>query len=116
MTRFLDGPAARVSLMIRRAPPFLRVVESHRKGEWDALDQVDDEPRPKETIYAYRRTKKPGVCHIKATRRSASGWYPMADYSFVAEQPADEVMRSRETWRAWCVEQARAEDGAQAQA
>jgi len=51
MTRFLDGPAEGVTLMLRRAPIYLRVV--HRGTEWDALDALDDRPTPDETIYVY---------------------------------------------------------------
>lgn len=104
MTKFTDGPAARESLMIRRAPPYLRVVVT-RCGKWDALDQLDDQPKPKEQIYAYRRTKKLGMCHIKASKRSASGFYPIAEYAFIEPQPPEEVMRSTEQWRAWCLAQ-----------
>jgi len=58
MTTFEDGPAKGQHLSLQRAPKFLRVVEDG--GKWDALDQPTDEPRPGETLYAYRISSEVG--------------------------------------------------------
>lgn len=103
MSKFLDGPAADVFLSIRRAPFLLRVVCSPT-GKWDALDQLDDTPAPRERIYVYARKTQPTRMHISCRPRSGSGWYESADYSILTEQPADEVMRDNALWRTWCQE------------
>jgi hypothetical protein len=103
MTRFLDGPARGVALMLRRAPLFLRVTRD-ADGNWDALDQLRDMPDAGESIVVYRRRGKAGALHIDYTRK-ASAWFAVAEYELAAVQPADEAMRSTRSWRAWCVEQ-----------
>lgn len=45
MTTFTDGPAAETVLELRRAPKFLRVVRD-ADGTVDALDQLNDTPKP----------------------------------------------------------------------
>jgi hypothetical protein len=104
MTRFTDGPAAGKTLMLRRAPVFLRVVRN-AKGEWDALDQLGDQPEPSETIVAYRKVKDDGWVHLRSAKRGASGFYLSAQYAVVDPQPDDSTMRSTQAWRAWCYEQ-----------
>lgn len=98
MTELLDGPAAGVALMLRRSPLFLRVTCSPR-GNWDALDQLADEPRPRETVYAYRRVgRSRGLVCVRGKGR---GCYPMVSYRVVEPQPPDEVLRDTARWRAW---------------
>lgn len=105
MTTFLDGPAAHVMLTLQRAPLFLRVVAGGLlKDKWDALDQLDDHPAPTEALYAYRLAGKPGMCHVDRSR-GRSSWYTIAQYAFVLEQPADEIMRDTKAWRVWCLAQ-----------
>lgn len=102
MTTFQDGPAKGQHLMLKRAARFLRVVES--SGKWDALDRLDDEPRPDEKIYAYEIVSKPGMCHINAGK-GQGGFYPLATYKFVTNQPTDAEMRAYESWLKWCEQQ-----------
>lgn len=103
MVTFTDGPAAGESLSLRRAPRFLRVTRFQRSGwVWDALDQFGDEPNPCETLYAYERVGEANYVHMRMSPRSASGFYAMASYHFVPEQPSDQVMRDTDSWRAWC--------------
>lgn len=104
MVRFLDGPAAGESLMLRRIPTLLRVVRS-RNGAWDALDQLDDEPKPTETITVYRRRddlaiSKYFLCSRGKGKRE-SGQYWNAAYSVLAEQPADNQVRTTAAWQSW---------------
>ncbi len=99
MTRFEDGPAEGQVLSLRRAPKYLRVVEC--RGAWDALDQMDDVPQPRETLYAYEVVGEPGMCHIRGAK--ISGFYALATYRFIAEQPDEAVMRDWVAWRRWCL-------------
>ena len=100
MTSIEDGPAKGQTFMLKRAPLLLRVVESD--GTWDALDQLDDLPNPWEKIYAYERVGDVGQVHINAGRSAGHGWYTMASYRFVPDQPTDAEMRDPEKWQAWC--------------
>ena len=101
MINFVDGPAAGQSLALRRAPTFLRVVRS-QSGEWDALDQLDDEPKPRELVFAYYLATPQSRYHLKCSRRGASGWYVSASYAFHPEQPDEATLRDTMQWRAWC--------------
>ena len=100
MTKFQDGPAKGKTLMLKRAPLFLRVVE--KGGEFDALDQLKDTPAPDEKLTAYVLTKKTGLVHINMGRKGG-GWYPMAEYKLASVQPYDATMRAADKWRAWCL-------------
>ncbi len=108
MITFFKGPANGIVLDLRRAPLFLRVVQKITK-EFDALDQLDDEPTFSERLFAYRRVGKAGRVHIQHTYKGkrTCGWYAMAEYRFVDPQPGDDVMRSKEKWQAWAKAQAK---------
>lgn len=106
MITFRDGPAAGQTLMLKRTPLLLRVVQSKR-GEWDALDQLDDVPRAGETITVYRiHPETVSRYHVRACRRSGSGFYFRGEYSLFAKQPTDEEARSTAAWQAWATEHA----------
>jgi len=109
--KFLDGPAAGQCLALRRAPIFLRVVVNRYgdKKTWDALDQLGDTPKAGEDIFAYRLASQPRHMHLCRSPRRLSGYYAMADYRFVGQQPDDATLRNADKWRAWCIEQAKAE-------
>lgn len=62
MTTFKDGPAEGRTLLLRRAPTLLRVVQED--GEFDALDQLNDEPGPRESIYCYFLVENRGSVHL----------------------------------------------------
>ncbi len=102
MTSFEDGPAKDQTLMLRRAARFLRVVQSH-DGKFDALDQPYDMPRPTETLYAYEIVARPVMTHLRMSKPGVSGFYPMARYRLVPEQPSQNVMRY--DWQKWCESQ-----------
>jgi hypothetical protein len=99
MTTFENGPAAGQTLMLKRCPVFLRVVRNS-SGEVDALDQLDDEPAADEAIFAYRTDGTTGTVHIR--KKFGGGFYPIADYRIVENQPSDEIMRSSQKWAEWC--------------
>lgn len=104
MIEFLDGPAAGQVLQLRRAPMLLRVVQS-RRGAWDALDQLDDEPQATERIYIYRRCvlKPVSKVHVLCSPRKGSGFYWMASYRYLPDQPSDADVRSTAAWQAWAI-------------
>lgn len=113
MIKFLDGPAAGVTLMLARAPVFLRVVRSPG-GKWDALDQLDDAPRPREEIHVYRVVGTPTSMHVSyrgSGGRRAGGWFYHGEYAYVPEQPADGEVRETAAWRAWTEAQRAKEQG-----
>jgi hypothetical protein len=103
IARFRDGPAAKESLQLSRLPLYLRVV---RGQAWDALDRLDDEPAPGESVYAYERVGGPTQMHLYCPGKGPhrSGWYVMQEYRFVAELPGDEG-RVKEKWQQWAIEQ-----------
>lgn len=100
MTRFLDGPAAEVVLMLRRAPVFLRAVQGPT-GKWDALDQLEDRPSADEKVVVYRLTTEPRWMHIRA--RKSGGTYRGGDYKLVDPQPTEATVRDEQAWRAWAI-------------
>lgn len=108
MSTFIDGPAKDETLMLRRAPHFLRVVHNG-KGEWDALDQLHDKPTADEQIYVYRLQGEATRLHlcVRGKNRGASGWYERGEYVLHDPQPSDEVMRDNDRWQAWAVEEYR---------
>lgn len=101
MTTFQDGPARPAVLSLRRSPLFLRVV--HGPRGWDALDQLDDEPRPNETVHVYRRVCKPRGHVTTHERGRGRRCYPLVEYTLHPNQPSAEVVRDTEKWQEWCV-------------
>lgn len=103
MIKFADGPAEGVTLMLRRAPFFLRVVQNP-KDEWDALDQLDDAPLPSDRIVVYAKVKDGGNVHVlvRGKNRKACGWYAVADYAVWHLQPGDKTLRDKALWQSWC--------------
>lgn len=98
MTSFNDGPAKGNTLMLHRAAKFLRVTEEG--GKFDALDQLDDRPKPTEKLHAYELAENLGGCHINA-RGGRGGFYPMVKYRYVDPQPSDAEMRTEDAWDKW---------------
>lgn len=100
MAKFLDGPAAGVTLQLRRAPVLLRAV-GNQGGDWDALDQLDDTPDAGERIAVYIQV----AGTLRRWHQRPGGCYEGADYRLLAPQPADELVRSTDAWRKWCFAQ-----------
>jgi hypothetical protein len=107
MIRLTDGPAAGQTLLLRRAPLYLRVVFNLATRKWDGLDQLGDTPQPGELIYAYRRVAKPGSCMLDWTEkgRRRGGCFAVASYAVVADPPDEATLRATEAWRQWCWDQ-----------
>lgn len=98
MTKFLDGPAMGAFLSLKRAPMFLRVV---RGRGFDALDQPDDTPAAHEELSAYVREGEASDIHINRGRKG-SGFYKVAQYRYIEQQPDDATMRDNQKWQEWC--------------
>ena len=105
MTRFTGGPADGKTLLLKRAPLYLRVVMDVRTREIDALDQLDDTAGSDETISVYRCHGEPIQAHINFGRKGG-GWYEGGDYRIVDPQPGDAEVRENAAWRAWAVDRA----------
>lgn len=101
MTSFVDGPAKGTVLQLQRAPFLLRVV-SGKPGEFDALDQPDDEPKLYESIYVYRLAGPPGSVHICRSPRRSSGWFAVAEYKLLDRPVRDADVRTTADWNDWC--------------
>lgn len=103
MTNFTNGPAAGVTLSLRRAPLFLRVVRDEA-GKWDALDLVSDIVAPGEAVYAYRRTRHDGTVHVDGRDKNGrryGEWFQLAEYALVEPQPPEAVLRDTRNWQGW---------------
>lgn len=104
MSKFIDGPAAEVSLSLQRSPMLLRVVRA-ADGAWDALDQIIDAPEPGETVFVYQRVTEPVMYHFSGRDkqgRRTGGFRSTADYRFLPDQPAAGDVRTNGAWQAWC--------------
>lgn len=96
---FLDGPAKGAILSLHRSPVFLRVVID-ADGTPDALDQLDDVPRPSEKIHVYILASEPTWVHY-CRRGGRGGREIIADYRLYENQPTDAVARDFDKWNEW---------------
>ncbi len=105
MTTFTGGPADNTTLMLRRAPRFLRVVVD-QGGEIDALDQPEDTRKEGEAVYVYERVGDATACFLSARSRGGgkiSGQYAMATYKFRLAQPPASITSDNGRWQQWCL-------------
>lgn len=103
MTKFTNGIAEGKTLMLRRAPLFLRVVQAP-DGKIDALDQLDDMPAVDEVVTVYKLVSNDGNVHLNMRDkrgRHCGGFFPMATYAVVEPQPEAKQVRSTKAWREW---------------
>jgi len=98
MIEFLDGPAAGVALRLMRAPVCLRAVCSPA-GNWDALDQLTDTPRPRERVYVYVCVTDVARYCIRSSQRAVSGFYLAARYRHYPDAPS---FADNAAWQRWC--------------
>lgn len=98
MTTFLDGPGKGTTLMLRRAPMFLRVVVNG-KGIVDALDQPDDISHAAEMVFAYEMVGEPMTMHVRRT--GGGGFYAGGEYKLCSPQPTEGELRSTQLWIRW---------------
>lgn len=103
----LDHPAYGAPLRLERLPLFLRFVYRPRRCgrgvQWDALDQLDDEPQAEETVIAAQLVRR-GTLHIDRVVRGqrVGSWHQAVQYHLCDPQPPENVKRDREKWQAWC--------------
>jgi hypothetical protein len=91
------GPADEQGFICPRAPRLLRVVQA-QSGRWDCLDQLEDEPRPTETIHVYEQTWQGHGAFVCPGGYSASATYRhIVSCRFRGE--LDRVIRARGSWR-----------------
>jgi len=95
VSTFVHGPADGRTLALRRAPALLRVVVDE-DGTVDALDQLEDEPRPGERVHVYVRVKSPA--HVCSSDR---GCFEVAEYEHVPDVDGEQL-RATSAWREWC--------------
>lgn len=108
-------PACRgKGLMLARTPKYLRFVFDIKANTFDALDQLDDKPKPGEKIVAGIKMNE-GSVHVDGVRngRRFGEWYATASYDACEVQPDAETIRDAAKWQAWCLaEAARHKEGA----
>lgn len=108
MTKFLNGPAAGQTLMLKRAPIYLRVTRDDKHAlspVWDALDQPEDTPMGGESVFAYKCKGTPGMAMVDGRDKKGKKWggaFVIAEYELCEVQPTDAEMRSTPAWQAWC--------------
>lgn len=103
MITFRDGPAEGQQIVLRRAPLMLRVVQKP-DGKIDALDQLDDQPEPDETIAVYLRENEPMTAFLDWSEggKRRGGVFLVATYHMAAIQPdSREDVETTEAWQAW---------------
>lgn len=91
------------ALHLERAPIYLQfVVVGDDWDTLDALDQPEDRPRDGERIIAAKRGPI-GTVHLDRTvnGRRVGEWLSHATYKIIDPQPADDILRDLEAWRAW---------------
>jgi hypothetical protein len=108
MTRFVNGPAHGATLLLQRRPmPFqLRVTVKpgpDGKDVFDALDQWEDKAAADETLHAYEIFGEVGWCHMNFGG-GKGGFYAMASYRYILDQPDDATMRDNDAWAKWATE------------
>lgn len=110
MFSFVNGPAHGVTLNLRRAPKLLRVVDNGQ--DFDALDQLDDEPRDDEIVHVYHRIGEKPFQGIMCMRgHGCQVFVGPVRYRYFERQPDAGITRDTGAWRNWCVELEREASG-----
>jgi len=91
------------SLSLVRTPPLLRFVITG--DDWktlDALDQLEDQPKPGErVIVAERKEVNPVHFKFSGKDKHKSGWYKWVKYVSLEDQPPEDVVRDTAKWQEW---------------
>ena len=102
----LDGGPADGAYAVGRAPLWLRAVVSP-SGKTDVLDQLEDEPKPRESISVYRRTTiadQVGFVRFCGRGRGRGFASVSAEYEHLPEVDGG-AFRETEAWQTWVLEQ-----------
>jgi hypothetical protein len=99
VTIFNGGPANGKVLMLKRSPLYLRVTQNGKS--FDALDQLTDEPKAGEKVFAYERIGEGGMMHVNS-RKGGGGFFTFATYGFIEAQPVADALTEQAKWRQWC--------------
>lgn len=97
--QFVGGPLDGRELSLQRGPLFIRGVVNRGNGRRDALDLLDDEPRPNETVSVYQLVWRTPTSHICSRGEGCTLSY-MGTYRW-REDVDGEQLRDTEAWRAW---------------
>ncbi len=89
------GPADGQEFICSRAPVLIRVVKS-QSGRWDCLDQLDDEPQPREKIHLYEQVRASAGAFICPGGYSADATYR---HIISCRGELDRLVRQRDAWR-----------------
>lgn len=109
----LDYPTFKGPITVERIPKFLRFTCAGplSSGNWDALDQLEDVPKPDEHVFAARLHSTSKVHIDRVVKRKRVGeWITTAEYRMIDDGPPEAVLRDNEAWRAWCLQRV-ADDG-----
>lgn len=90
-------------LSLKRTPLYLRfVVTGENWKTLDALDQLDDDAEPHETIIVAKAVRH-GSVHVDRTvnGRRVGEWFTQVEYERIEPQPTDDEVRTVSAWQAW---------------
>jgi hypothetical protein len=93
-----------LTVHLERTPIYLRFVyRDDEPGKLDALDQLDDQAQPGETIIAAKMDGGPGWIHVDGTRagRRYGETRHFADYLPLRCQLTQEQLADNEQWGQW---------------
>lgn len=103
---YLDFPTFRGSLTLSRTPAFLRFTCAGplSKGAWGALDQLDAIAKPDDQIFAACLQKREAGKSVRVVRgEKIKEDITKAYYAMIDDGPTEDVLRSNERWREWCL-------------
>ena len=95
------GPWVR-PLNLERTPIYLRfVLRGTDPATFDALDQLDDQAQPGETIIATKMDGRPGFM-VVCSRGKGCRREQYADYEIVECRLTQEQLADNDAWGVWC--------------
>lgn len=112
MTHFIDGPARGIMLSLSRGPMFLRVTECSDGVSkiYDALDAIDDQAEPYETIHVYIINSQDGAAFIDGRDKKTGKRYgrrvEINTYRVYPTQPPQAILHDNAQWQKWVNQEA----------